>query len=190
MRLLAALIWLFLFAWAMPAAAQNPIHRCIGSNGSPVFTDQPCDAMQATSVHAATRPLNDAASSQPPPLLCAARLADLRKSVIDAFADHDPNRLAGLMLWGGYGSGAAIADIRSLAALMRHPLLDLGPSEDPAAASSAGDPFTEAAPTPAPAPSGTQLILHVAGSAADGSQRELRFDIVRRSGCLWLRNAN
>ncbi len=188
MRLLAALIWLFLLAWAMPAAAQNPIHRCIGSNGGPVFTDQPCDAMQATSVHAATRPLNDVASSEPPPQLCAPSLADLRKSVIDAFADHDPNRLAGLMLWGGYGRGAAIADIRSLAALMRHPLLDLGPSEDPAPASSAGDPFaTEAAP--APAPSGTQLILHVTGSAADGSPRELRFDIVRRSGCLWLRTA-
>jgi hypothetical protein len=192
MRLLTALPWIVLLAWATHAAAQNPIHRCIGANGSPVFTDQPCSAMQATSVNATVKSPDSIATAGPPPVTCAADVAELRKSVIDAFASHDANRLAGLMLWGGYGRGAAVADIRSLAATMRHPLLDLGPADEPdepAQASSATDPLASAAIPDAPAPA-RQLVLHVGGSDSDGSPHELHFDIVRRSGCLWLRNAD
>jgi hypothetical protein len=32
--------------------------------------------------------------------------------------------------------------------------------------------------------------LHIAGNDGSGAPRELRFDIVRQAGCLWLRNAN
>jgi hypothetical protein len=189
MRLLTALLWIVLLAWAAPAAAQNPIHRCIGANGSPVFTDQPCSAMQATSVNATAHSPDSTALAGPPPITCAADVAELRKSVIDAFANHDANRLAGLMLWGGYGRGAAVADIRSLAATMRHPLLDLGPADEPAPATSQADPFAPAASSTVPAPA-RQLVLHVGGSDSDGAPHELHFDIVRRSGCLWLRNAD
>jgi Domain of unknown function (DUF4124) len=188
MRLPFLLLWLILFAWATPAAAQNPIHRCIGANGNPVFTDQPCDSMRATSVTAAAKVADTPQPLGPPPILCAGSLADLRQSVIDAFANHDANRLAGLMLWGGYGRGAAVADIQSLTALMRHPLLDLGPTSEPAIAGSDGDPYASDTP-PDPAPSTGQLVLHVADNSADGSSHALRFDIVHRSGCLWLRSA-
>jgi hypothetical protein len=33
-------------------------------------------------------------------------------------------------------------------------------------------------------------VLHTAGMDGSGSPHELRFDIVRRAGCLWLRNAD
>jgi hypothetical protein len=193
MRLLPALCFvsigcLLLFGGARPALAQNPIHRCIGANGSPVFTDQPCDSMQATSVTAAAKAPDAVSTLGPPAVTCAAGFSQLRQSVIDAFAGHDANRLAGLMLWGGYGRDAAVADIRSLAALMRYPLVDLGPSDAPAASASASDPFASDTPPPPPE-SSHQLVLHVASSGADGGSRELRFDIVRRSGCLWLRDA-
>jgi hypothetical protein len=186
--LLLLLIGCLLLVRATPVAAQNPIHRCIGANGSPVFTDQPCDSMQATSVTAAAKPADASQPAGPPQITCASDIGKLRQSVIDAFASHDANRLAGLMLWGGYGRGAAVADIRSLAALMRYPLLDMGPAEEPPSAGSSANPLaTDPAPA-APEPA-HQLILHVAGNDADGNPRELRFDIVRRSGCLWLRNA-
>jgi hypothetical protein len=192
---LAALLCLSLLAWAVPAIAQNPIHRCIGADGNPLFTDQPCTALQATSVS----PAAAASSSQPaepPHLLCAATLGALRQSVIDAFASRDANRMAGLMLWSGYGRGAAIADIRSLSSLMKQPLLDLGPTDDPAhagsdppAPGSSIDPVDPNPPASTPA-AGNQLVLHTAGMAGSGDPHELRFDIVRRAGCLWLRNAD
>jgi hypothetical protein len=192
MRPTSALLWLLLLAAAVPVQAQNPIHHCIGAHGNPVFTDQPCASLDATPVGAAPPSARDDSGppDAPPPLLCAATTAQLRQSVIDAFAQRDANRMAGLMLWGGYGQGAAVADIRSLALLMRRPLLDLQltgsatTDPPPAGAASSG-----AAPAADAATAGPQLRLQLAGTDASGSPRELRFDIVQRAGCLWLRNA-
>ncbi len=193
MRLTSVLLWLLLLAAAAPVRAQNPIHHCIGAHGHPVFTDQPCAALDATSVGAA-QPTGDDSSlpDTPPPVLCAATTAQLRQGVIDAFAHHDANRMAGLMLWNGYGRGAAVADIRSLAVLMRQPLLDLQPSDSATAASPAPASATSSGEAPAAnaATASQQLQLQLAGTDASGSPRELRFDIVRRAGCLWLRNAD
>jgi hypothetical protein len=191
MRLLSALPWFILLIWAAPAGAQNPIQRCIGANGSPVFTDQPCAALQAAPLDPAAKPSENGHSLEPPPTtLCAATLSELRQSVIDAFANHDANRLAGLMLWNGYGHGAAVADIGALSALMKRPLLDLGPSRDspPAGAGSSADPLS--AVSAAPPPVSDQLVLHTAGTDGSGSPHELRFGIVRHAGCLWLRNTD
>jgi hypothetical protein len=33
-------------------------------------------------------------------------------------------------------------------------------------------------------------VLHIAGNDGSGSPRELRFNIVRQAGCLWLRNTD
>jgi hypothetical protein len=192
MRLATSLLALVLIgcllAWVRPAQAQNPIHRCIGPNGGPVFTDQPCDALRATSISASAKAADDAEPAGPPPVTCAMGFGQLRQSVIDAFASHNANRLAGLMLWGGYGRDAVVADIRSLAALMRYPLVDLDAADAPAAETSSSDPFAPDPPPPAPENS-RQLVVHVAGGGADGASHELRFDIVHRYGCLWLRNA-
>lgn len=195
MRRPLLLLCLILLARAAPAAAQTDIHRCIGANGGPVFTDQPCAALHATAVHAAApSPAPDTAAPEPLPVTCAADVAQLRQGVIDAFARHDANRLAGLMLWNGYGRGAAVADITSLGAMVRHTLLDVQPSgdggdpPDPAAAAalpSAAAPTPPA--TPAAAPRVDGLTLQIDGN---DDPRGLRFDIVRRAGCLWLRNAD
>lgn len=191
MHRLAALLLLILPAATAPAAAQSPIHRCIGANGGAVFTDQPCAALQASPVSTNALPAPAAARSAPPPTLCAASPDELRQSVIGAFASRNANRLAGLMLWDGYGRGAVIADIRSLAELMKQPLLDVAmPGGDaPATAASTGmAPSADSVPA---APSSTgQLVLHVGGNDGSGTLRELRFDLVRQAGCLWLRSAN
>lgn len=195
MRESAALLCLILLAWVVPALAQTEIHRCIGANGSAVFTDQPCAALQATPVNPVAMSSHDIPTAAPPPILCAASLGALRQSVIDAFASRDANRMAGLMLWSGYGRGAAIANIRSLGELMKQPLLDVGAPDDlapgndppaPAMATSGAGPDIP----PDPPPANAQLVLHTAGNDGSGSPHQLRFSVVSRAGCLWLRNAD
>jgi len=90
--------------------------------------------------------------------------------VIDAFATRDPNRLAGLMLWHGYGHGAAVGDIRALAALVRQPLLQVQVSDGDAA----------------PADNAAADTLQV--QTSDGGNAS--FAIAREAGCLWLRQAD
>jgi hypothetical protein len=199
MRQSTALLCLILLVCAVPVQAQSEIHRCIGANGSAVFTDQPCAALQATPVNPAAAPHNDIPPATTPPTLCAASLGALRQSVIDAFAGHDANRLAGVMLWSGYGRGAAIADIRSLDELMKQPLLDVDTPDSsvpgngpPAAAIATGSTVSSAPPGIPSGPPSTnaQLVLHTAGNDGSGSPHELRFNVVSRAGCLWLRNAD
>jgi hypothetical protein len=195
--ILPGLTLLCLFALAAPAAAQTAIHRCVGANGNPVFTDQPCAALGATPVAPGTVHDDADATTEPPPILCAASRDELRQGVVEAFASRDANRMAGLMLWDGYGRAAVITDIRALAALMKQPLLDIDAGDDPArgselplatAASAAGSPVPDG--SPAATPVEPPLVLHTAGNDGSGSPRELRFDVVRRAGCLWLRSAD
>jgi hypothetical protein len=184
MRLPCRLLLFTLSMLALPAGAQTAIHRCIGSHGNPIFTDQPCATMQASSVRASPTP--GGALLAAPPMLCAASRDDLRQGVIEAFAQQDANRLAGLMLWNGYGRGAAIADIQALARLVRQPLLGIDFPGDPPPATSAGMPYSAPAE---PAYSAPTLMLEVADPSGTGA-RQWRFDLVHRAGCLWLRNAD
>jgi len=195
MRLFLSASALLFSLWLLPApaTAQEGVHRCIGADGTPLFTDQPCAALKATPVQAAPKANtaaapNAPAPSAPPPILCAATVAELRQSVTDAFATRDPNRLAGLMLWEGAGRNAVVSDIRSLGALMKRPLLDFG-EQNAAEQASGSDPDAPPAERPAQPPAEHQLVVHTASDDASGEPKETRFDIVRRSGCLWLRSA-
>jgi hypothetical protein len=196
-----ALCCLILLLRSLPAMAQTDIHHCIGANGGAVFTDQPCSALQATPAQRVSPSGAGAslpATAQPPLVLCASSLGQLRQSVIDAFANREPNRVAGLMLWGGYGRGAAIADIRSLAAAMKQPLVgvdlpgygDAGSAAPAPATSVPPDPFASEPAAAAAAPSTNQMVLHLGGMDGSDTPHELRFEIVRQAGCLWLRNAD
>lgn len=193
MVFLKALLPLILFAGVAPCMAQTDIHRCIDASGHALFTDQSCAAMQATAVKPAAKSgpgtpgVAPPAPAEPQPILCAATFNKLRQSVIDAFANHNPNRMAGLMLWNGYGSQTAVANIRSLSALMQQPLLDAGPPSgaDKAADDSLATPGTEQDDE---ASAGTNaLVVRLAGNDGSGNPRELHYDVVRRYGCLWLR---
>ncbi len=193
--MIRACLTLLLFLLPLCAMAQDGIHRCIGPDGNPLFTDQPCAALQATPVNAppstATKPAagaSDTLTAAPPVTTCATSVGELRQSMVDAFATRDPNRLAGLMIWNGYGRNAVVADIRSLGTLMQRPLLDIRTSDDddPALADSTSTLSDREAQRQSAAAS-DQLIVHTASNDGSGAPRESRFGIVRRSGCLWLR---
>jgi hypothetical protein len=191
MRWFACLLLLLLPAGA--AWAQGDIHRCIGADGNPIFTDQRCVDVHATPV---TAPPSSASSAQPSApqvpaaTLCAASASELKQAVVDAFAARDPNRLAGLMLWGGYGDEAVVNGIRELGRLMQSPLLDI--KVQPAGGTADGAPAV-AGSTPAPAAGSATdpatddvLVLHTASDDGSGQPHETRYVLVRRSGCLWL----
>jgi hypothetical protein len=176
MRPTVLLLLLMLCAHAATARAQDATHRCVDAHGNPVFTDQPCASQQATPVQTPSPAASVAAPDAPVPLQrCAATTTELRQRVIDAFAARDPNQLAGLMLWRGYGSHSAVDDLRSLAQLVRQPLLEIHfgneSDTDPAPASSAAPPADE-----------LQLRTDGGGNAS--------FAISHQAGCLWLRYAD
>jgi hypothetical protein len=193
--------WLLLMLFVLPlsARAQDGIHRCIGADGNPLFTDQTCAALNATPVAApptaAPAPSGGLfpMAATPAPISCATTMAELRQGMLQAFAARNPNRLAGLMLWNGYGREAVVADIRSLGSLMQRPLLDIGEAEDEPAAPSQSSDGDNSGLTPATPPSATgageQLVVHTASDDGSGASRATRFDVVRRSGCLWLRGS-
>lgn len=203
MRQAAALLCLIMFASALPAAAQTQIHRCIGANGGAVFTDQVCAALQATPVTAPPPSTSNSTLpvTSPLPTLCSGNVDALRQSVIDAFAARNANRLAGLMLWDGYGRGGVINDIRSLNDLMKQPLLDVevagqgsanaAPDTTADLGGMSADPFDTTAPVGPPPvpPAGRSLVVRTAGNTTSGGASERRFSIVHRAGCLWLRSA-
>lgn len=174
MRLLRPLL-LLLASLALPGRAQTPIRHCVGADGQPVFTDQPCASIHATPAPAISGSA-PAPSLRPPAVTCAATADELRGAAIDAFASGDANRLAGLMLWAGYGEHAAVADIRALALLMRRPLVDI---DAPAGTASSGSAATQGAPS--------ELIVHTVADAGSGTTQATRFAIERHAGCLWLR---
>lgn len=196
-----ACLTLLLFLLPFCAMAQDGIHRCIGPDGNPLFTDQPCAALQATPVNAppapakptATQGPSDIATAAPAAITCAASVAELRQSMVDAFATRDPNRLAGLMIWNGYGRDAVVANIRSLGALMQQPLLDVRASSDedspPSGTGDTENATDNHAMQRRDTGEGDQLIVHTTSNDGSGNPRESRFTIVRRAGCLWLRTS-
>jgi hypothetical protein len=150
---------------ALPARAQAPIYHCIAADGHPVFTDQPCASLQATPAPASSA-TGSAPTLRPPAVTCAVDEDQLRDAVVDAFANGDANRLAGLMLWPDYGERAVVSDIRGLAALMRRALVGIDLAPD----------------TTMP-----ELVVQTVPEDGSGEGGETRFAIEPRAGCLWLR---
>lgn len=190
MRFLIFLLLLLLMP--MCVRAQGDIHRCMGANGIPVFTDRVCADVNAAPVLPAPAPAASAHAPaeflQPPAVTCAADLQQLKQAVIDAFAERNPNRLAGVTLWNGDGKEEVVAGIRYFARLMARPLIEVrsvsAHSDDDDADASALALSTS--PKPAPA-QGEALIVRTESDDGSGADGETRFDVVHRSGCVWLR---
>lgn len=173
---------LALAAFAHAAHAQSqPVFRCIGAHGEPVFSGQPCGTPAAAVSNDA--PAQAGGSSG----ICAASPQALRQSIADAFTRRDVNRLAGLILWHGMDQSSAHSAMRSLAEWLKQPLAGItsayaaGPPPDDGAASATttGQPAS-AASVATPAPSGFEIST----GGGDGSRRD--FGVVQSCGCWWL----
>ena len=193
-----ALLVLLLALRASGVQGQDAIHQCVASNGTPVFSDQPCTSVNATAVtgHAA-----DASATTPTfaPVSCPATVQDLKERINQAFAAHDANGLAGLMLWHGYGRAEARTDLRYLRALVHEPLMGIGDGSPPDPQPGTNSTVDIGAPSVA-RDDGTSnkavsasaipknLTLHL-GGVGDDAEHNPGFAVVSAAGCVWLSNA-
>ncbi len=162
--MIRAIVLLLLLFLALPAAAQTAIHRCVGTDGRPVYSDQPCASVGATSLLPAPSARTSSSDGPSAGLLCAKDMAELRGGLAEAFAARSANRVGGLILWSGYGSAGAVENLRTMESLVRRPLVSLEGDEG----------------------SGIDAVTSAPGG--DGATtRRAHFSVVRDSGCLWLR---
>ncbi len=118
LSLLAAAAW-----WPSHAAAQ--VRRCTGPDGSPVYTDRPCEYIGAVE----RLPRSQIAQSGARGYRggCARTVRDLVYELTAAFDGHDANRLAGVVHWVGMSTRTAYSQMGRLDALTRRSLIDIVP---------------------------------------------------------------
>jgi hypothetical protein len=116
--LLAAVAW-----W--PSHAQAQVRRCTGPDGSPVYTDRPCEYIGA--VERLPRAQVAARAGTRGGGGCARTVRELVYQLTAAFDGHDVNRLAGVAHWVGMSTQAAYRQMNRLDAIARQPLIDIVP---------------------------------------------------------------
>ena len=204
--------WLLLGPWlALPAPAQaQSIRRCVDADGVTVFTDKPCELVQA-------RP-RLAAQAQAPVTLsagraslgaqsgrqCPQRLSELVDEIQLAIQSGDVNRLSALYWWAGHGNASASRLLERLEAMAARPLVDiapvypeLAPPSEPAqpqwlevgdsgsaAASGAGTAAPVVAATTRPPRPYALRVEQVLANSATPSRSILR--LRRQYGCFWI----
>ncbi|TAN08355.1 MAG: DUF4124 domain-containing protein [Rhodanobacteraceae bacterium] len=174
---------LALLAWAPLVHAQTAVYRCLGAQGEPVFSGEPC----GTPAPPAGTRAGAASPSAPFKGVCAGSPTALKDAIAGAFARHDVNHLAGLILWRGMGTGSAHATLGSLAAWLQQPLagitlayaggpLPAQPDQTPGAATPSRSTATAAR--------GRLVGVSIATAGNDASTRD--FGVMEMGGCWWL----
>ncbi len=115
---------LLLMAWALPAPGQ--VRRCVDARGVAVYTDRPCESMQAAP-RQAPPDASTGATLEPGFAVrgCARRPETLLNGVRTALEARDVNRLANWYHWTGTGSGAARSLMDELEAIAQRPLVSV-----------------------------------------------------------------
>ncbi|MEO8010523.1 MAG: hypothetical protein ABI650_02640 [Dokdonella sp.] len=122
MRLRPILATVLTMAMALPAHAQeHTIRRCIGVNGEPTFTDQPCATIAPRIEVDDLGGVSPSATTQ----TCATSPEQLRERVIDAFSTGNAIALSGLFLWDGYRGRSSTSHLQDLARLVVEPLISV-----------------------------------------------------------------
>lgn len=168
---------LLLLCLAAPACmAQSAIHHCVSADGTPVFSDQPCDSIASMKIGAIVPGLQRS---------CPTTREALRRQVAIAFNEHDANALAGLMLWEGYGDSEALHEVARLQKAMRRPLLGVVDATGPPPPASLPAPAAAGSVSATPVPELGALVVHLGGLKPD-PDASLLFSIESRAACLWL----
>jgi hypothetical protein len=179
------------------AKADTSVHRCIGSDGGVIFTDQPCERLGAKTSQpnenaadapdagthpdlaaGASTPLNTGPVNQD----CARTPEALVEALKAPLQQRDINALAGFYHWPGMGTGSARAVMDRLETLLAHAdgRLEL---VYPEAAFVVFNP--EAFPG-IPPEDPIALRVGMAPDAFNPLAGEVDLRVVRASGCWWL----
>ena len=185
------------------------IRRCTTADGVSVFTDRPCELLQARPRISArpARPAGAAVDSNiNPQRQCPQRLSQLVEQVQQAIVSGDSNRLSALYWWAGHRQDTAPQLLQRLEAMVQRPLLDIAPVYPPPrpSISETSLPAAAAAPGPdnpssvalassgsttalparqRPRPSALRIVQTLGnGSTPTSSVLQLR----RQYGCFWI----
>lgn len=201
---------LFLCALLLPASTRaQDVRRCSNADGVSVFTDKPCELLQARPRISArpARPASAAVDSNiNPQRQCPQRLSQLVEQVQQAIVSGDSNRLSTLYWWAGHRQDTAPQLLQRLEAMVQRPLLDIAPVYSPPrpSISEISQPAAAAAPGPdnpssvalassgsaaalparqRPRPSALRIVQPLGnGSIPTSSVLQLR----RQYGCFWI----
>ena len=187
--LFPALLLLAIFCVMRPAQAQ--VHRCIGANGEPVFTDQPCGAQEpsigrgdsangiAPAVAGGVTSNANGVQSAGTNAVCPRSPQALRERIALAFNSDDPNALAGLIDWRGYDRHSATNRMREFKQWLKQPLIgvELNGPPDPSGALPGDSDYA------APDPWSVTVLTQPRGEDFTNSRN---FGVMQRGGCWWL----
>ncbi len=176
-RWIAGLACALVLASGAGPGAQEPIRRCIGSSGEPVFSDQPCapgTRRESAVVQGATAP--DLLTRT-----CATSAEALRDRIAEAFAARNALAFSGLLLWDDYRRGEATPLLQDLARLVEEPLVAIeiiGDRAQPAFADARDRPFRQAM---------WSLTIRTARNLDHvPHEAQTSFTLTDNGGCWWL----
>lgn len=181
MHRLPKILCLFALAACAPLlhAQSQPIYRCLGVNGEPVFSGQPCGTPAPATSNGTAAPDSPGFG-----LTCVASPQALRRSIAEAFTRHDVNRLAGLLLWRSMDQASARSALRGLTEWLKQPLAGIAIAYAAGPPPGDGDVSATASGNPASASSAAQTPTGFEISTGGGGTRD--FGIVESGGCWWL----
>ena len=121
------LLLLMIVVYARPAYAGNGLNRCIGSDGTSIFTDQKCEDIGAVQ-RADPAPLAGNLGNRFSRLganACARKPEDLLNGIQSAINAGDVNQIAAFYHWPGVSSIASVEVFQRLQRLVEHPVLSI-----------------------------------------------------------------
>jgi len=167
---------------AMQPLAAQEVHRCIGPEGQPVFSDRTCDQLNLRE-----RGVEPPEEEEPDRTgMCPAPDVDALNLVIgDAFARHDVNTLAGLYHWPSVDPGGSKPILDWMQEMLHWHLIGIHSVQAPRQR------ITENGLTRMVSITGEDveaLDLHLV-SEPPGRQQIVRVDVVPYAGCWWIRES-
>ncbi len=162
-------------------AVAQAVQRCVGPDGTAVFTDRSCAEMGATASMPPPPPAGSTASASSAPKSCARTSDELLVYLRMAVSSGDANRVAALFDWRGYSGNGSKYVMDRMESLVATPVISVEFVHS--ASLSEDELLAEEAKL---LPPDTIKVEHTSSNGV-GSRTTL-FNIGKSAGCYWIRN--
>jgi hypothetical protein len=174
---LLVLLWIVV----SPAHAGG-LHRCVDANGSPIFSDQPCEDLGASARRESAPASGAASTGRLHARTCARTPEGLLRGLKIALAAGDVNQISAFYHWPGIGTTEADEILKRMQQLIGRPLVSAELIRAHPLADVDGF-QTVASAQPAEA---TAIELVQSRSTADNTQVRTTFALIQYVDCWWL----
>ncbi len=185
--LFAALIAALLLVWP-EGSAQAQVRRCVGADGTTIFTDRKCSDVGGSPQAARSTQRNNANAYRGG---CSRSVRALMQEMQFAIDARDTNRLAALYHWTGMGQTSGYRVLQRLDTIAQQPLLNITsqrPAQRVVATQRPGFSSWVSArdiPTAPRERPPTSLRLDQTGANGSGASQTV-FSLRRHLGCWWV----